>query len=125
NKIVEMPELSELHTHASVKAAVPASDGKFLAFCGIGNPSNFYRQLSSEGLDVVVKKPYPDHHYYRRTEIKKLENLARSGGANAMLTTGKDAVKLVGIEFTMPCFVVKTELTIDRADDFRRLIIPS
>jgi tetraacyldisaccharide 4'-kinase len=98
---------------------------KFLAFCGLGNPSNFFRQLGSDGFEVVVKKPFPDHHYYTQDEIRKLENLARSAGADALATTAKDAVELRESKFELPCFVVETELVFDDPDGFRRLITSS
>jgi tetraacyldisaccharide 4'-kinase len=100
-------------------------EGKFIAFCGLGNPANFFKQLSIEGLDVVVKKTYPDHHFYRQADMTKLERLASSGGATALLTTAKDAVKLADINFALPCFVVETRLLIDRAKDFQRLVTSS
>jgi tetraacyldisaccharide 4'-kinase len=98
---------------------------KFLAFCGLGNPSSFFRQLAADGFDLVVKKPFPDHHYYSQEEIRKLENLGRSAAAGALLTTAKDAVKLEGIEFTMPCFVAETELELNYPEGFHRLVTSS
>ena len=72
-----------------------------------------------------MKKPFPDHHYYTQDEIRKLENLARSAGADALATTAKDAVKLRESKFELPCFVVETELVFDDPDGFRRLITSS
>lgn len=123
NKIVEMIELSEFHGKTPIGSTSASLEAKFLAFCGIGNPSNFFKQLSFEGFDLAAKRSFRDHHYYRNEEIADLESLARENGSEALLTTGKDAVKLKEIEFAMPCFVVRTELAMDPAEDFRRLII--
>ena len=95
------------------------------AFCGLGNPTNFFDQLSSDGFSITGKKPYPDHHYYGQGEIRKLENLARTVGAKGLLTSAKDAVKLANIHFTLPCFVAHMELQINDPDSFRQLVISS
>ena len=121
NKILGLSEIS--------RPAVPRINEirsqKTLAFCALGNPSNFFNQLASEGYEIVYKKPFPDHHYYTKDEILKLEKRAKAAGAEAMLTTGKDAVKLAGFEFGMPCFVVETSMFVDDAETFRRHVISS
>ena len=98
---------------------------KSFAFCGLGNPSNFFKQLAVDGFDLAGKKPFPDHYYYKQEGIRKLENLAHSSGAEILLTTSKDAVKLSDIEFAMPCLVVETETQLDDAEGFRKIIISS
>ncbi|MEP7077262.1 MAG: tetraacyldisaccharide 4'-kinase [Acidobacteriota bacterium] len=95
---------------------------KALAFCAIGNPSNFFKQLSLDGFEMVSKKPFPDHHYYSQEEIRKLEKRARNAQAEILLTTAKDAVKLAGLEFEMPCYAVESEMSFAEADAFRELI---
>ncbi|MEP6847803.1 MAG: tetraacyldisaccharide 4'-kinase [Acidobacteriota bacterium] len=98
------------------------SGKKALAFCAIGNPSNFFKQLSRDGFDLVSKKPFPDHHYYSQEDIGKLEKRARNTQAEILLTTAKDAVKLAGFEFEMPCYAVEGEMSLDDADAFHELI---
>lgn len=60
---------------------------KVFAFAGIGLPQKFFAYLRGLGLDFT---PYPfaDHHPYR------VEDFAFGSGADALLTTRKDAVKL-------------------------------
>jgi tetraacyldisaccharide 4'-kinase len=115
NKILGLREVSAFGESGQART-------KALAFCAIGNPSNFFRQLSLDGFELVSKKPFPDHHYYSQEEVRKLERRARSAGAETMLTTAKDAVKLAGFKFEMPCFAVDTEISLDDADGFRDLI---
>ena len=98
---------------------------KYLAFCGLGNPANFFRQLESEGFEVVTPKPFPDHHFYKQEEIRKLERRAKAAGAGALITTAKDAVKLSGLKFELPCLIAEVKLVFDDPDGFRRLIISS
>jgi len=69
------------------------------AFCGIGNPEGFRRTLDALGV-VWADQPsealrrYPDHHAYSRSDVEDLGRWARDLGAELVLTTQKDQVKL-------------------------------
>lgn len=55
------------------------------AVAGIGNPSRFFADLRSRGLDVV-EHPFPDHHPFTAGDLA-------FGDAAPVLMTEKDAVK--------------------------------
>ena len=40
-----------------------------------------------------------------------------------MITTAKDAVKLKGMAFSLPCYVLEIEIVIDDADAFQRMLV--
>lgn len=67
--------------------------GKVLGFCGIGRPEKFDATLRALGLEVVDMFPFPDHHPYSATDIRRLEAGAREYGAT-LVTTAKDFVRL-------------------------------
>lgn len=104
-----------------------------LAFCGLGNPEAFFTDLLrafEEGLmndefDLSIVKKFPDHHRYSQSDIIALERQAREKGIHALLTTAKDAVKLEGLKFQLPCFVAQTDLVMNDQESFRKLIISS
>ena len=89
-----------------------------LAFCGIGNPENFFAQLRADGFSVAATETFRDHHAYTKKNIDDLTKHARACGADIFLTTAKDAVKLSGLKFEISCFVVEMEM---RIDDGQRL----
>ena len=60
------------------------------AFCGLGNPENFWRTLEQLGLEVVFRWPFPDHHAYKPTELQRVAHQARMLGATTLVTTEKD-----------------------------------
>jgi tetraacyldisaccharide 4'-kinase len=60
------------------------------AFCGLGNPQNFWNTLESLGLDVVFRWTFDDHHYYKPLELQRLAHQARLHGAQLLVTTEKD-----------------------------------
>jgi tetraacyldisaccharide 4'-kinase len=66
---------------------------KAYAVSGIGNPAAFERTLASLGCRVVGTARFPDHHRYRAEDIRELAGAAETAGADAIVTTQKDAVK--------------------------------
>ena len=94
---------------------------KFFLFCGIGNPDSLLRQLASDGLDIRGSRTFRDHHNYTSGEIDELSRAAEAAGADALLTTRKDAVKLKN-ETTLPCFVVESGLFLENEQEFVDLL---
>ena len=92
------------------------------AFCGLGNPNAFFQQLRDEGFDLQHTEAFRDHHKYSQTDIDDLSRRAADGGAQALITTTKDAVKLRSMRFGLPCYVLDIELQIEKADRLLALI---
>jgi tetraacyldisaccharide 4'-kinase len=70
------------------------ADREIIAFCGIGNPEGFRRTLLPLCPRLDELKVFPDHHLYTASDVGALTEWARSRGANLVLTTQKDLVKL-------------------------------
>jgi len=64
------------------------------AFCGLANPASFWRTLRGLGCRPRLRWEFPDHHFYRPRELRRLAAEARTRGVQALLTTEKDAVNL-------------------------------
>lgn len=103
-------------------------------FAGIANFESFRRGVEGLGVRVLAAYQFPDHHDYTDDEITGLQRAALDLEANAVLTTEKDAVKLVGrwdenalrllvlgleIEFVGDGLATLNEV-LDRAMDHRR-----
>ena len=71
---------------------------KVAAFAGIGNPSSFENTLASLGARLVQFNHFPDHHLYLGDELKALTKEAKALGAEMLLTTEKDWIR-VGSDF--------------------------
>jgi tetraacyldisaccharide 4'-kinase len=95
------------------------------AFCGLGNPGQFEQQLENRGLVLKGVRTFPDHHRYRQIDIDEIERAAKDAGAESLITTGKDAVKLDGLQFSMPCCIARIKIELDDREDFRRLVTAS
>jgi tetraacyldisaccharide 4'-kinase len=96
-----------------------------LLFCALGNPENLLTQLQNENFSFGGIHKFPDHHFYAQADIRMVEAEARNLGCKGLLTTAKDAVKLDGLELTLPCFVVLSELEINDPQRFSKLITAS
>ncbi|MGI9106141.1 MAG: tetraacyldisaccharide 4'-kinase [Pyrinomonadaceae bacterium] len=83
------------------------------AFCAIGNASAFFAYARREGFMLCHTRAFADHHVYTQSEIDDCVREAARHGAQALLTTAKDAVKLRALEFTLPCYVLEVALTFD------------
>lgn len=100
----------------------PALSTRYAAFCALGNPDNFFRQLREEGYDLTHTKTFPDHHFYAQSEILKMEKEAIAKGAEILVTTAKDAAKLVHLNFNLPCYVAESGLIFDDESAFVEII---
>jgi tetraacyldisaccharide 4'-kinase len=84
-----------LRSAAGVEMPLDALHGwPVAAFCGIGNPAAFHHTLEACGYCVSGFREFPDHHPYSQAEQASLSAWADQLGAAAVLTTGKDLVKL-------------------------------
>ncbi|MGH1366595.1 MAG: tetraacyldisaccharide 4'-kinase [Calditrichia bacterium] len=62
--------------------------------CGIANPQYFADMLSGAGYEIVWQKHFADHHSYTNSELLDVLELAKTAGAEQLITTEKDAVKI-------------------------------
>jgi tetraacyldisaccharide 4'-kinase len=81
------------------------------AFAGIADPESFFTNLRGKGFNLVAAIPFPDHVSYQHAEITRIVEAGRD--ADCLMTTEKDAVKLVQAHFSIPCYRVPLKLVID------------
>jgi tetraacyldisaccharide 4'-kinase len=122
SRLIEMTGPNVETRRLFIKTPEEMSGKKALAFCALGNPENFFEQLRRERFDIVAVKAFRDHHKYGQRDIAGLEKAAKESGAEIMLTTMKDYVKLGALHFEIPCLVVESELVFDDEEGFRALI---
>jgi tetraacyldisaccharide 4'-kinase len=86
-------------THAWQRALDPAdqpveiTNRRVFAFCGLGNPSAFFRQAEAHA-EFCGARRFADHHDYTPADVETLAQQAQAQDAEALLTTEKDWVKL-------------------------------
>lgn len=79
------------------RVSVPT--GPAFAFCGIANPDRFEESLRNEGVTIAGRMTFADHHQYSQDDMSMIYREAEKLKATAIITTEKDAVRLLGLEF--------------------------
>jgi tetraacyldisaccharide 4'-kinase len=95
----------------------------FFAFCGIGDPDSFRAQLSRFGNRFRGLRPFADHHKFTGKDLNSVLNEARNAGAELLVTTEKDWVKIEPLlqgTPPLPIYRVRMELRF-QADSESRL----
>ena len=91
-------------------------------FAGIANFNAFRRTVEDLGIQVMAAYQYPDHHDYSTAEIEAFPDVAANVDANILLTTEKDAVKLVGRWTDRQCRLLALRLAMTFEDDGDRTL---
>ena len=87
------------------------SDLKVLAVSGIAAPQSFENELVKLGADLLDHKAYADHHRYSQQELLDVINAGLNLGADAIVTTEKDAVRFPRIERPpIPVYYLRVEI---------------
>ncbi len=66
---------------------------RVMALSGIASPEGFERELERQGAVLSSRERFADHHWYSREELEALIEKACRDGAQAIVTTEKDAVR--------------------------------
>jgi tetraacyldisaccharide 4'-kinase len=98
-----------------------------VAISAIGNPSSFEQTIADIEVNVIDSLRFPDHHHYTMSEMQWAMERAVKKGADALVTTEKDAVKIPA-EFIhshrpLPVYVLGIEVRfLDGYEEFMQLI---
>ena len=86
---------------------------KVAALSAIAVPASFERFLVSLGAELVARKSYADHHRYTQQEIIDFINEAKQAGAEFIMTTEKDAVRIPKLDRRdIPLYFLRVEINI-------------
>jgi len=81
------------------------------AVSGIAAPEGFEDEIRRLGAHIVHVKRYADHHRYTQQEIINLINNSLMKGAQAVITTEKDAVRFPFVERRdLPIYFLRVEI---------------
>ena len=81
---------------------------------GIGNPAAFARTAGEAGLFLTGEMAYDDHHHYSDEDLRNVISEALKYGADMIVTTEKDAVKMMNLKeikrAAVPLYVLEIEM---------------
>lgn len=78
---------------------------RVLLVSGVARPASFLRAVRGFDLAVTGELRFPDHHGYPERSLERIRRAFEGEGAEAVLTTPKDRVKLLGrldLRFDLP-----------------------
>ena len=99
---VGLREVGPSGEHAELQPLSLLREGRWCAFCGIGNPEAFRRSLENLGAEVEDFTAFPDHWRYREQDVDELLAVARGASCRGIITTEKDAIKVSRLLVTAP-----------------------
>jgi len=83
------------------------------AFCGIATPESFEKFLRDLGAKLVARERFLDHYRYTDEDFESLFALAQREGADCLVTTEKDAVRIPEQRsWPLPLFYLRLEIDI-------------
>lgn len=105
-------------------------DKKVYAFCAIGNPDSFSQCLVKHGALLVGFRAFADHYFFGREDLEQVFRDAKHSGADVIMTTQKDNVKILDVltsddlkRYDVPLCVVKIAIKITRGNDVLERLI--
>jgi tetraacyldisaccharide 4'-kinase len=127
-------EIEGLEPHVSIFGARRAlgrpqrvsAGGRMLAVAGIATPQRFFDDLRASGCAIVETLAFRDHHPYSQRDVRRIFAAAKAAGADAVLTTEKDFVRLLPHRpFSMPAGWVPLTMEPEPLPEFRRWLAGS
>lgn len=86
---------------------------KVAALSAIAAPASFEAFLEQLGADLVLRDHYADHHRYTQQEIIDFVNRSKAVGAELIVTTEKDAVRIPRLERRdVPIYYLRIQIDI-------------
>jgi tetraacyldisaccharide 4'-kinase len=94
------------------------------AISGIAAPEGFEREIEQRGARLTLRVRYADHHRYTQQQIIDAINRARESGAEAIITTEKDAVRFPRLDRTdVPVYFLRVDIDLlSGSEDFNACI---
>lgn len=95
---------------------------RVVAFAGIAQPDRVATSLRELGCDVAALMPFPDHHDYGPADIRRIMEMARRTGADLLVTTDKDWMRLAPLDIRWPLDLVVMGVTVSFGPDAGRFL---
>lgn len=98
------------------RLGVDSFRGKPVAlFSGIADPDSFEDLIRSLGINIGLSFRFRDHHIYTQDDLEGIAQAAQKKNINIVITTEKDAVRLLGLQLTvysLQLFILRIALKI-------------
>lgn len=86
--------------HCSPEPVFPQADRRYtyaervILFSGIADDTPLMHHLTDEGRMIVAHVRFPDHHRFRKADVRRFKRLMRKNPTSVFITTEKDSQRL-------------------------------
>ncbi len=106
------------HGTEQVRPVAWVGGRKVYAFSALGNPQAFPKTLEALGAQLLGHQAFRDHHWYGEGDLAAIAQAAGRAGAEAVVTTEKDAVKIASFpNDAPPLHMLAVELSVTRGEE--------
>ena len=95
---------------------------KVAALSGIASPRSFEQSLTDYGACPVYIKHFMDHHGYSEEDLCEFFAEAKRAGAEMVITTEKDAVRITKVFSELPFYFLRMEIESDPSEAFEGIL---
>ncbi len=123
HKITSVRLLAENTNKMAVSSLTSLS---IVALSGIGNPARLELDLKNHGLKIIRHYIFEDHHRYTKTDLESLFQQSIELGAEAIITTEKDATNIdpkFRQDFKLPIYVAQLDFSCTEIEELKQLLL--
>ena len=120
NKIKEVNKNVKIfYSTYKIKDLDKFKNKKVVAFAGIGNPSNFFKLLKENNINIEKTYSFPDHHKYSKKDYDYLIKLKEQ---NTLIVTTEKDYSRINDKMKKSFDYVEVNLEIENKNEFINLI---
>ncbi|GAB4483393.1 MAG: tetraacyldisaccharide 4'-kinase [Thermodesulfovibrionales bacterium] len=82
---------------------------KVFGACGLGNPAGFQETIRTLQAELTGLRTYRDHYPYNQADVAAVTREAAALGADAVVTTEKDYVRMAGLDLPENLLIIEIE----------------
>jgi tetraacyldisaccharide 4'-kinase len=86
---------------------------RVFCFCALGNPESFRDTVSATGAVIAGFKAFRDHYKYSPDDILQIQRGAAESGAEWIVTTEKDMIKMRDLDLPGNILIIRIEFSVD------------
>ncbi|MFZ2197437.1 MAG: tetraacyldisaccharide 4'-kinase [Thermodesulfovibrionales bacterium] len=87
---------------------------KVFGFCALGNPGSFRNTVAGTGAVIAGFTTFRDHYRFSGRDMIKIKEEAMKSGAEWIVTTEKDMIKIRGLDLPGNIIIIGIEFSIDK-----------
>jgi tetraacyldisaccharide 4'-kinase len=80
-------------------------------FSGVGDPESFNKTIQHLNINVLGSLKFKDHKKYSKSDIENIRNKFKKTGAEILLTTEKDFLKISDVD--LPIYALPISMSIE------------